>query len=272
MLLELIKTKLGYIIGRLFIDFKGKHTLLKFLNNPFKHTDIDSGKSFTVNYFGLKYHGIFSNFIDWGVYYQEGFEKGLIKIFINEIKCKKFDFFIDIGANSGTISLPIAKYLKVICFEPMKYNYKKLKKNYSLNKGLKEHKLFNYGASNKLEEKFINFSSKNANIGTASIVRKYKKDNSKEKILLKKLDKILKYKNKNLIIKIDVEGYEDRVLEGIKKLLLDNNVFVYVETKNKKLIKEIKLKYKVSYPKFWYSKYYYTNKKINDDLIFKNYD
>ena len=141
-----------------------------------------------------------------------------------------------------------------------------------MNKGLKEHKLFNYGASNKLEEKFINFSSKNANIGTASIVRKYKKDNLKEKILLKKLDKILKYKNKNLIIKIDVEGYEDRVLEGIKKLLLDNNVFVYVETKNKKLIKEIKLKYKVSYPKFWYSKYYYTNKKINDDLIFKNYD
>ena len=49
MLLELIKIKLGYIIGRLFIDFKGKHSLLKLLNNPFKHTDIDSGKSFTVN-------------------------------------------------------------------------------------------------------------------------------------------------------------------------------------------------------------------------------
>mgnify|MGYP001402444312 CR=1 FL=1 len=267
-----VKLKIGFVLGRYLFDFKGKHLLLKFLNNPYKYKNIYEGKKFTINYLGVKYEGVLSNFIDWGVYFQEGFEKGLIKIFFNEIDKKKIDTFIDIGANSGSISLPIANKVKVICFEPMKYNFEKLKNNFKINKSLKNYSLYNFGASNKNELKFIQYSDRHSNIGTASIVRKYKKDNKKEKIKLKILDQLLRFKNKNLIVKIDVEGYEDKVLEGIKNLISNNRVFIYVETKNTKLVRKLISKFKVFYPKFWYSNYLYLDKKKGDDLIFTNYD
>lgn len=272
MLFNYIKLKIGFTIGRYFFDFKGKHLLLKYLNNPYQYNNINSGKKFNVKYFDVNYEGILSNFIDWGVYFQHGFENGLIKIFINETKKRRIDFFIDIGANSGSISLPLAKKVNVICFEPMKYNFEKLTNNFKINKNLKKYQLYKFGASNKDELKYIKYSDQDPNIGTASIIRKYKKDNKKEKIKLKILDKIIKFKKKNLLIKIDVEGYEDKVLDGIKDLIKNNNVFVYVETKNTKLVKNLTTNYNVLYPKFWYSKYFFLKKKFGDDLIFKNYD
>ena len=54
-------------------------------------------------------------------------------------------------------------------------------------------------------------------------------------------------------------------------LLSYNKVCVYIETKNKKLIEKIKKHYTILYPKFWYSKFFFTKKKLSDDLIFKNY-
>jgi len=266
-----IKIVIGYLIGRFFFDFKGKHTFLKILNDPHRYKNIFEGKKFEVAYHGLKYQGIFSNFIDWGVFFQEGFEKGLIKFFFDEIDKKKFDYFIDIGANSGSISLPFSKNVKIICFEPLKYNFEKLKNNFKINPNLRNYKLFNFGASNINEKKNIYYSDKDSNVGTASIVRFYKKNNKIEKIILKKIDSILSFKNKNLLIKIDVEGYENKVFAGMEKLLRYNKVCVYIETKNKKLIAKIKKHYTVLYPKFWYSKYFFTKKKLNDDLIFKNY-
>ena len=83
-----IKIVIGYLIGRFFFDFKGKHTFLKILNDPHRYKNIFEGNKFEVAYYGLKYQGIFSNFIDWGVFFQEGFEKGLINFFFDEIEKK----------------------------------------------------------------------------------------------------------------------------------------------------------------------------------------
>ena len=98
----------------------------------------------------INYEGILSNFIDWGVYFQQGFENGLIKIFINETKKRRIDFFIDIGANSGSISLPLAKKVNVICFEPMKYNFEKLTNNFKINKNLKNMNYINLAPQIKM--------------------------------------------------------------------------------------------------------------------------
>jgi len=35
-----IKIVIGYLIGRFFFDFKGKHTFLKILNDPHKYKNI----------------------------------------------------------------------------------------------------------------------------------------------------------------------------------------------------------------------------------------
>ena len=42
-------------------------------------------------------------------------------------------------------------------------------------------------------------------------------------------DEILKYRNKNLAIKIDVEGHEIYVLQGIEKLLKSNKCILQIE-------------------------------------------
>jgi FkbM family methyltransferase len=56
-------------------------------------------------------------------------------------------------------------------------------------------------------------------------LRKYNKRNIfKEKILLKKLDDILDFKNLNILIKIDVERHEKKVLEGMRNLINLNNI------------------------------------------------
>ena len=56
------------------------------------------------------------------------------------------------------------------------------------------------------------------------------KDNKKgERVLVKKGDDVLQYKNKTLTIKIDVEGFEFFVLKGLKRTLIDNWCVLQIE-------------------------------------------
>jgi hypothetical protein len=61
-----------------------------------------------------------------------------------------------------------------------------------------------------------------------------KKNIFKEKILLKKLDNILDFKNLNILIKIDVERHEKKVLEGMRNLINLNNIVLQIEIGDKK--------------------------------------
>jgi hypothetical protein len=59
-------------------------------------------------------------------------------------------------------------------------------------------------------------------------------------------DSVIKFKNKNIIIKIDVEGFEKEVLHGLKKLLSKNKILLQIEIfkKNFNKINKILNKYK----------------------------
>ena len=107
-----IKKKIAKTLGRELPYFKGKNKIIKFLYSPIRN--LDSGEKFVIDYFGNKYEGITSNFIDWGVYFYGGLEKSLVNYIKTEIS--QFQYFFDIGSNSGTISLPFAdeKELKII--------------------------------------------------------------------------------------------------------------------------------------------------------------
>ena len=131
------KKLIAQFLGRKVPYFKGKSKIIRFLYPPDKYKNIHKGEIFIVEYFDKKYQGITSNYIDWGVYFYGGLEKGLINYIKTEIK--NFNYFLDIGSNSGTISLPFINEnnLKIICFEPLEFNYQKLKKNYELNNASK---------------------------------------------------------------------------------------------------------------------------------------
>ena len=273
----IMKKKLARFFGRNFFNFKGKFKLIKFIYSSDKFGHVNSGEKFVTDYYGFKYEGITSNYIDWGVYFFEGLERGLINYFFHELNKNTFDYFLDIGAGSGTISLPFCKYnnLKIICFEPLEYSYKKLTNNYKINEQKKFHEFHNIALSNKEETGEISYSKFHDNPGTASIIENKIKnpyDISKQIVNLNTLDNIYNFKDKKIILKIDVERYEDYVIDGGLNLLKNNQILMYIETSNHNLIKKLKsLNFDIFFPKFFYDKYSFSPNLLENHVIAKNY-
>ena len=127
---------------------------------------------------------------------------------------RKNDLFIDAGANLGHYTLLASKIKKsdVISFEPDDDTYAKLKKNIKINNLEKSVQMFNYALGDKKESlAFITLRNNGHNYISNS-----KKGNKKVNIMtLDQLETGLVPK----LIKIDVEGYEKKVLKGGRKLL-----------------------------------------------------
>jgi FkbM family methyltransferase len=119
--------------------------------------------------------------------------------------------FVDVGANIGGYAIRAARYCKVYAIEPLPRNYKILKINEKLN-NVKINS-FNIAAGNKNDK--IKLYYKLGAYGTPSIKRKYKEVVEVE---MKPLDEIISEESIDLI-KIDVEGAEDLVLEGARNCL-----------------------------------------------------
>ena len=269
---DLALKKMAIFFGKLPF-FRGQDRIVRYFYPPNKFQNLDKGENFTTQYFGVKYKGITSNYIDWGVFFKGGHEKGLINFLKKEIS--KFDIFFDIGANSGTLSLPFIfeDKLDIICFEPLTYSYDKLRKNFEINKAPSRHKLFKIALSNKKGMSKIYFSKTNENTGFASIDNYFKHQNmSIEEIKLNTVDELFKIKNKKIIFKIDVEGHEKKVIEGMLETLKNNKVLMYIESRDKSVIKNLKEKgFKESYFIFKGDKIKFLENKQTQDVLMSNF-
>ena len=145
--------------------------------------------------------------------------------------------------------------------------------NYKINDLYDENVFHKLALSNKKDVGKIYYSYNHANIGTSSLMADYNaKDQDTEEIKLERLDSLYNFKNKKIIIKIDVEGYEKFVIEGSLNLLKDNKILMYLETLNKDLLSELKkLKFEVFFYKFIHGKYFSSKEQIGYDVILKNY-
>ena len=138
-------------------------------------------------------------------------------------KLRDIDFlFLDAGANYGYWSLLASSKKfnkkKAIALEPLKSNYNFLYKNKLDNKN--RFKSLNLGVGEKKKYTKIYYSDQNSNVVYASIYKDNNKKLISEKIKIDKIDNILsKRKEKNLVIKIDIEGNEINALNGAKKIL-----------------------------------------------------
>ena len=133
-------------------------------------------------------------------------------------------YFIDIGANIGTVSLSIAKKyskngLKVLAFEASERLSLKFKRNMKIN-NLTNVRLLNQALSknNSIMEFYEpDLSSFNQGLGNLSKNLDLKKYN-KKKIQTRSLDSLLKDEKlidiKISVIKIDVQGHEMEVIAG----------------------------------------------------------
>ena len=172
--------------------------------------------------------------IDREIYLNGFYEKEQL-IFLDKI-CNKDEIthFLDIGANIGYYSLYFKKISNIFAFEPNKKNFLRLKENNELNN--LNIKMYNFGLSNTNSDSEIWYTNKDKMGGSAiyekndPALKKYNyKDIIKEKILTKKLDDIIDINNSKILVKIDVERHEKKVLEGMNKMIKQNNIIMQIE-------------------------------------------
>lgn len=165
--------------------------------------------------YSIKYHSdLIQNIaINSGTF----FEEWLLTPLKNKVT--SFDFTIDIGANIGNHAFffkNICGSKRVVCFEPLQQNIDLLKEN------CPNCEIYSYALSDEEKEGFLSNIDVNGNSGVATI------SSNGVSIELKTLDSF-NFKNVTFI-KIDVEGYELKVLKGALKTILASKPDIMVET------------------------------------------
>ena len=131
--------------------------------------------------------------------------------------------FIDVGSSFGTYSLFVSKFFpksNIFSFEPNKEYFEIQKKNIKIN-NFKNINLFQKACFNA--NSLLSF--KNSGGGSHLVIKKDKHP----KVNTVVLDKFIKKKNNIGYVKIDVEGAEFRVIEGLKKIISTSRPLVQVE-------------------------------------------
>jgi FkbM family methyltransferase len=215
----------------------GKIPLIKKIYSRILNTILNSTEEFIVNFKNIRLFINIKDPIDKIVFYKNEYEEKQIKFLSDWIEKNKPNIFIDIGANFGFYSLRISKLfqmLKVIAFEPVLTTFNKLKMNIKINNLEKRIKTYNVGLSNTNGLKKMIAQKRRGYIqsGGFSFNLPQRKLNDEDVIQRHKSvkgDGVIKFKKKKIVIKIDVEGYENKVLLGIKNLLKNNKILLQIE-------------------------------------------
>ena len=148
-------------------------------------------------------------------------EMGLLLHFL-----KPQDIFFDIGANVGSYTLLAAGICKAKCFtiEPVPETYRILKMNVELNKLYKNTTLINCGVSADTGFLTISIDEDTKNHVLLNYECNFRKS---IEISVITVDSLLKVSNPALI-KIDVEGYETKVLQGMKETLNSDDLKIII--------------------------------------------
>jgi FkbM family methyltransferase len=184
------------------------------------------GKPFTAELHGVKLELDPNEYIDSSLY-QDSFEPDTIKAFKKIIR--PGIQFIDIGANIGFFSLLVAKHAgkngKVVAFEPTRYGFDKTSKNLALN-SFHNITLEKIALSDKNDEAEMFFNA------SWPIDNQFEpKEKIPEKLRFETLDWYVKRMNiPNIdLIKIDVDGFEFKILKGARETLAKMSPLIILE-------------------------------------------
>lgn len=137
---------------------------------------------------------------------------------------KDGDLFVDVGANIGAYSIiALGGGANVIAIEPIPETYSRLRQNIALNGFNDKIESFNIGVGAQKGD--LRFS---VDMDTVNHVLEEKEVYSNSlSISVRRLDDILQDR-KPLVIKIDVEGFENEVIKGALKTLVDKNLIAVI--------------------------------------------
>ena len=219
-------------IGHQHYIRRGRDRVIRMFHPP----DSSPSIPFEVPFFGMRYAGNLNDFIDWSVFMYGGFTPHELYILRDvAIALAKENgsplSFYDIGANVGQHSLFMSQYAgQVFSFEPFGGVRKKILEKIARNQR-KNMTVFPVGLGDvNADLDFIEPSG--ANHGTGSFVAKESScGGAVKKLPVRRGDDFLSDHQlpKMDIVKMDVEGFEMRVLAGLQKRLQQDRPAILME-------------------------------------------
>ncbi len=181
------------------------------------------------------------SFVDGYVFVKGCSEPRNIRTLQELIRRRGCTRFIDVGANLGLFSLTMAAMPEiemVYSFEPDPRNFAQFMGNVFLNKSYTKVRAHNMALG--AEEGEIDFypsrhtdrgDARVMNAGTSSVNFDSNRHRPEDRIQVRicRADKFLPITAETVAIKIDVEGFELPVLQGMSRLLTENRCVVLVE-------------------------------------------
>lgn len=208
-----------YLLGMFFFRLSRKIRII--INKNAKNQDF----RLTNNCLGNLKMNLDINSYMGGCIYWSSYHHVSESIYLNRTLKNDMNF-IDIGANQGEFSLLASKIIKkgkILSFEPLSSNVKKIKKNVELN-NIHNIEIYPHGLSDKQGDLPIYTSISNdeggINDGLSTLYSSNSKSTFEEIVSLKVFDDLFFEKLDRIdFVKIDIEGSELFALKGMSKSL-----------------------------------------------------
>jgi FkbM family methyltransferase len=169
------------------------------------------------------------NYIDRRIWVEGHYEKPQMKYLMRQAEMNAFDALIDVGANFGLYSCIVGRNKlagHVHAFECDPRNLYRLYGHIEMN-GLRDTVTVHAHAVGDRDCEIDFIMAPENNTGRSSVGTGDKRETIKVK--QKIADDVLRMRDQNLLIKIDVEGYEENVLAGMENTLEHNLCLVQIE-------------------------------------------
>ena len=179
----------------------------------------------------IKYKLDLNEVIDFAIYKEGKWEKYTHKFLETYIKSN--DIVLEVGANIGAHTLTIAKIIGkegiVHAFEPSEYAYKKLEKNIGLNPSLQRNIILNKKLVSNSKKLTLNNKIRSSWLRDKKKSKKREQLNKNLEII--SIDDYVSHNNlkKINIIKIDVDGYDFKVLSGSINTIKKFKPIIFIE-------------------------------------------
>ena len=211
-------------------------TWRKFLYRQLRRSGKTPDYAFSKDFYGLKYKGNLNNNIDANVFFYGAFEKPLLFFLRDTLNALKTEtpkaIFMDIGANVGHHSIFLSKFASlVLAFEPYPKVNIQFKQQIAHN-NISNIQIFETGLSDRRET--LNYyapTGNNEGIGSFDESSIGKGNTSYGKLELQEGDQVIasdSWKNIKLI-KIDVEGFEKKVIKGLTRTIEEERPVIVCE-------------------------------------------
>ena len=211
-------------------------TWRKFLYRQLRRNGKTPDYAFSKDFYGLKYKGNLNNNIDANVFFYGAFEKPLLFFLRDTLNALKTEtpkaIFMDIGANVGHHSIFLSKFASlVLAFEPYPKVNIQFKQQIAHN-NISNIQIFETGLSDRRET--LNYyapTGNNEGIGSFDESSIGKGNTSYGKLELQEGDQVIESDSwKNIkLIKIDVEGFEKKVIKGLTRTIEEERPVIVCE-------------------------------------------